>query len=250
MGFKISEGSVKITGTVQGFPNFSARPMETRFGECLLDPSSRVLRRAGCTVGLSPKAYELLEFLVATRPRAVSKSELMERLWPSTVVVEANLSNLVAEVRAAIADDARRPRFIRTVHGFGYAFCGDAAAEPAGAAPGRRDSLCWVVYGDSRIQLTEGDHLIGRHPASIVVIESPTVSRHHAAIRVAGVSATLLDLGSRNGTFLGGERIGSSVALKHGDRIRVGSVVLEFQMASLGPGTEADGLTHYGEPGR
>jgi DNA-binding winged helix-turn-helix (wHTH) protein len=215
--------------------------METRFGECVLDPSARQLRRAGRAVGLSPKAYELLDFLIATRPRAVSKSELMERLWPSTVVVEANLSNLVAEVREAIGDDARRPRFIRTVHGFGYAFSGDAAAEPAGAATARKDSLCWVVCGGSRIQLTQGEHLIGRHPASVVVIDSPKVSRHHAAILVAGVSATLRDLGSRNGTFVGGERVGSPVTLRHGDRIRVGPVVFEFQMASLGPGTEADG---------
>jgi hypothetical protein len=173
----------------------------------------------------------------------------MERLWPSTVVVEANLSNLVAEVRAATGDDARRPRFIRTVHGFGYAFSGEAAAEPAGEAPARRDSLCWVVCGESRIQLAQGDHLIGRHPASVVIIDSPKVSRHHAAIRVAGASATLLDLGSRNGTFVGGERIESPVTLRHGDRIRVGPVVLEFQMASLGPGTEADGPTELGGQG-
>jgi DNA-binding winged helix-turn-helix (wHTH) protein len=224
--------------------------MEARFGECVFDLSARLLRRGGRTVALSPKAFELLDILVATRPRAVSKTELMERLWPSTVVVEANLSNLVAEVRAAIGDDARRPRFIRTVHGFGYAFSGDAAVEPALPASDKHRSLCWVVCGESRIQLAQGDHLIGRHPASVVVIDSPTVSRHHAAIRVAGVEAILLDLGSRNGTFVGGERVGSSVTLKHGDRIRVGPVVLEFQMASLGPGTEADGATHIGDAAR
>ena len=54
---------------------------------------------------LSPKAFDLLCILVAGRPKAISKSELQERLWPATFVVEKNLTNLVGEIRDALGDD-------------------------------------------------------------------------------------------------------------------------------------------------
>ncbi len=213
--------------------------MEVRFGDWVVDSSSRQLRRGAEAIKISPKSYELLELLVDCRPRALSKAELLQRLWPDTFVVEANLSNLIAEIRAAIGDDPHQPRFIRTVHGFGYAFCGVGDAGPS-VAVARRDSLCWVVCGESKVQLAEGEHLIGRHPASIVAIDSHAVSRHHAAIRISAEEATLIDLGSRNGTFLRGQRIGSPAILQDGDEIRVGPVVLWFRLASLGTTTEVD----------
>ncbi|HXK09358.1 MAG TPA: FHA domain-containing protein [Vicinamibacteria bacterium] len=219
--------------------------MESRFGDCVLDSASRQLRQRGAVRALSPKAYDLLDLLLGCRPRALSKTELLQRLWPETFVVEANLSNLVAEIRAAIGDDPRHPLFIRTVHGFGYAFCGVAehGAAPARETPllrERRDSVCWLVRDGVRVQLGDGENLIGRHPASIVPIDSPRVSRHHAAIRVAGEEATLVDLGSRNGTFVGGQRIDAPATLKDGDEIQIGPVVLRFCIASLGPITEVD----------
>jgi DNA-binding winged helix-turn-helix (wHTH) protein len=215
--------------------------MQVRFGDWVVDSSSRQLRRGSEPVRLSPKSYDLLELLVSSGRRALSKAELLQCLWPDTFVVEANLSNLIAEIRAAMGDDARQPRFIRTVHGFGYAFCGvvDEGPSEAEAAP-RRASLFWVDCGGSNVQLTEGDHLIGRHPASIMSIDSHTVSRHHAAIRVSAAEATLVDLGSRNGTFLRGQRISSPAILRDGDEIRVGPVVLRFRVASLGETTEID----------
>ena len=88
----------------------------------MLDLDSRELLRDSHRVSLSPKAFELLSILVASRPKAISKGELQERLWPATFVVEKNLANLVSEIRAAIGDDPSDPRFIRTVPRFGYAF--------------------------------------------------------------------------------------------------------------------------------
>ena len=60
-------------------------------------------------------------------PKAVSKADIHSRLWPDIHVSEPNLGNLVVELRAALGDDARRPRIIRTVARFGYAF---GAARP------------------------------------------------------------------------------------------------------------------------
>jgi DNA-binding winged helix-turn-helix (wHTH) protein len=67
-----------------------------RFSDFVLDLDARELRRGVDSIALSPKAYQLLEILVAERPKALSKLELQERLWPDTFVVEKNLVNLVA----------------------------------------------------------------------------------------------------------------------------------------------------------
>jgi non-specific serine/threonine protein kinase len=92
------------------------------FGDFVLDLDARELVRAGTPVSLSPKAFQLLGLLVQRHPRALSKTELQDLLWPGTFVVEKNLTNLVSEIREALGDDAATPRFIRTVHRFGYAF--------------------------------------------------------------------------------------------------------------------------------
>ena len=88
----------------------------------MLDLTARVLTRAGTPVSLSPKAFQLLGLLVNSHDKAFSKAELQDLLWPGTFVVEKNLTNLVSEIREAIGDNPVRPRFIRTVHRFGYAF--------------------------------------------------------------------------------------------------------------------------------
>jgi len=100
--------------------------MRVAFGPFTLDTETRQLRRGAEERHLTPKAFDLLELLARERPRALTKSHLLETLWPDTFVVEANLSNLVAELRAALDDDARQPRYVRTVYGRGYAFCEEA----------------------------------------------------------------------------------------------------------------------------
>ena len=81
--------------------------MKIQFGPFTLDSGTRQLTRDGGAIHLTPKAFELLETLALERPKVLSKTALQERLWPDTFVAEANLSNLVAEVRAALDDRAR-----------------------------------------------------------------------------------------------------------------------------------------------
>jgi DNA-binding winged helix-turn-helix (wHTH) protein/Tol biopolymer transport system component len=119
------------------------------FGDYALDQERRQLLRAGIPLALEPKAYELLSLLLARRPRALSKVQIREVLWPGTFVSESALAGLITDLRALFGDDPRRPRFIRTVHGFGYAFCGEAREEgqlPAGAAG---PSLRMIVLSSS-----------------------------------------------------------------------------------------------------
>ena len=69
-------------------------------------------------------------------------------------------------------------------------------------------------------------------------LDSPTVSRRHARISISGTEAAIEDLGSKNGTFVGGEPVSTVVLLKDGDEIRAGSVVFHFRM-QLPKGTTA-----------
>jgi DNA-binding winged helix-turn-helix (wHTH) protein len=203
--------------------------MRLSFGGLTLDTDTRQLLRGREQLPLSPKAFELLVHLVENRPRALSKNQLHDLLWPGTFVSDTNLAGLVVEVRRALQDDARSPRFLRTVQRFGYAFAGtvgDAEPEPKASAPTR----FWLVDGKRQIPLLEGENVLGRD-AEVGGFESTTVSRRHARIVIDGQGAFLEDLGSKNGTFVRGTRI-TREQLSDGDRIELGSVVLTFKAAS------------------
>ena len=207
--------------------------MKVSFGDLTLDTDARQIRRGAVEVPISPKAFELLTALVDARPRALSKADLHERLWPQTYVTDSNLAGLVAEIRRAIGDDARTPRFVRTVQRFGYAFAGDVRlATPAPTVAVR----CWLVDGSRQWTLPDGEHVLGRGQGP-GAIDSDTVSRRHARILVSAGDATIEDLRSKNGTFVGNEPVASVRALKDGDEIRLGSVRLTFRVAPVGPST-------------
>ena len=136
--------------------------MRARFGEFTLDTDTRQIFRADEEIHLSPKAYELLTILVEHRPRALSKNELHTRLWPATFVSEVNLATLVAEIREALGDDARKPRFVRTAHRFGYAFSGATVDTPQTETSDT--NFCWLVKGGRRLPLRSGENVLGREP--------------------------------------------------------------------------------------
>jgi len=193
------------------------------FGEFVLDADTRELRRGSKSIPLSPKAYELLETLVANRPKALSKTVIQDTLWPGTFVVEKNVVNLVAEIRDALGDDATHPRFIRTVHRFGYSFRETPQDDGPLGAPQARFRLIW---SNGRAGIGEGEHILGRDPDLRLFLDAPGISRRHAVIRIAGEQATIEDLGSKNGTFIADQRLDAPKALASGDVITIGSVTL------------------------
>jgi DNA-binding winged helix-turn-helix (wHTH) protein len=201
-----------------------------KFGDCLFDPESRRLFRGGAPVPLSPKAFHLLEILVRNRPRAMAKAELQETLWPDTFVVEANLANLVAELREAMGEKGHRDGFLRTVHGFGYAFSGEAAGD-SGVRAGLASAFSLVRDGRA-IPLAAGENVIGRDPECAVFVDDGTVSRRHARVTVKGNEAFLEDLGSKNGTSVNGRKPEGPCGVRHGDSVLVGSVLLTVRIAA------------------
>ncbi|HEX7529261.1 MAG TPA: FHA domain-containing protein [Thermoanaerobaculia bacterium] len=204
--------------------------MRLRIGNSVFDRESRELSRAGRPVPLSPKAFLLLDLLLARRPRACSKVELSESLWPDTFVVETNLANLVAELRAALGEKGLRDGCVRTVHGFGYAFSGEAVPEDLKDRQGGPSGVALLV-DERTFALANGENVLGRDPAAEVFLDDTAVSRRHARITVRGFQATIEDLGSKNGTFLGGKPVTAPALLRDSDAILLGTVLLTVRFA-------------------
>ena len=201
--------------------------MPVRFGDCVFDPGTRQVLRAGKQIHISPKAFQLLETLIERRPNAVSKEELQEILWPSTYVSEANLPNLVADLRSELGDNPRSSRVIRTVQRFGYAF----VATPLSAQhAGPRDRAYRLIWGHREIALGDGENLFGREDDAVVWIDDAAVSRRHARIVIDESGAVLEDLGSKNGTYLRSRRLPSPAKLADGDVITIGTASMTFRV--------------------
>jgi DNA-binding winged helix-turn-helix (wHTH) protein len=79
---------------------------------------------------LSPKAFEVLNYLFTRPRRLVTKEELLDKVWLDVCVVDAVLKNAVRETRKILDDDPKSPTFIETVHRRGYRFVGDKRLIP------------------------------------------------------------------------------------------------------------------------
>jgi tetratricopeptide (TPR) repeat protein/DNA-binding winged helix-turn-helix (wHTH) protein len=87
-------------------------------------PDREEIRFSGAAIPLRNKAFHLLLYLLRHRERAVGRDELLREVWPNTVVTENSVAQCVIELRRTLGDDARQPRFIRTVGRAGYRFVG------------------------------------------------------------------------------------------------------------------------------
>lgn len=208
--------------------------VRARFDRFTIDSDSRQLTGDGVAIHLSPKAFELLCLLVDARPNAIAKDDLHARIWPGVFVVDANLSVLVAEIRRALSDSAHAPKFIRTVHRYGYAFCADAADLLPAAADRSSESTpkAWLLWKERVLLLAEGENVIGRDPSSHVWLDVPGVSRRHARVVVSGDSAVVEDLGSKNGTFVADAAVSEARPLVDGEIIQIGPVDVQFRLWS------------------
>jgi DNA-binding winged helix-turn-helix (wHTH) protein len=195
------------------------------FGPFTLDQDSRMLTRGGSGISLTPRALEFLILLVREAPKAISKDDLLRSLWPDSFVTDGSLSQLVTEVRQALGDSAREPKYVRTVFRYGYAFCGEAREE---TTPYRGRPQYFVLWRGQEIPLIRGENVIGRDADARIRLVSTRASRRHARIVVEPSRAVLTDLGSRNGTYLGENRVTDEAVLADGDQIVIGEEVLVF----------------------
>jgi DNA-binding winged helix-turn-helix (wHTH) protein len=205
--------------------------IQARFDDFVLDSETRQLTRGGKEIHLSPKAFAVLCALVEKRPNVVPKADLFGQIWPEVFVVEGNLNVLVGEIRRALGDDPQEPRFIRTAHGVGYAFCGRVVEPGRAAQPEGGPDRYWLAWKGQTFALADGETIIGRDPRCQVWLDHSGVSRRHAQISIGQGSdrPMLTDLGSTNGTFVRGERVAGPTPLADGDVIKVGSISVKFR---------------------
>ncbi len=106
------------------------------FGSCALDRAGAQLRRDGQIVSLTPRAYDVLKYLVEHAGRLVTKQELFDAIWTDVFVGDAALKVCIREIRRALDDDAQQPRYIETAHRRGYRFTATVNVIPASEIPG------------------------------------------------------------------------------------------------------------------
>jgi eukaryotic-like serine/threonine-protein kinase len=93
-----------------------------RFGSFTLDPRRRMVSRADAPLSLTPKAFDVLYFLVQNPNRLVTKDELLQAVWGSTFVEEGNLTQYISHLRKALDDNSEDARLIVTIARKGYQF--------------------------------------------------------------------------------------------------------------------------------
>src|SRR6202041_4093770 len=106
-----------------------------RFGEFALDPGARLLSRAASPISLTPKAFDLLHYLVQNPNRLVTKEELLQAVWGDTVVEEGNLTQYISHLRKALGDHSEDTRLIVTIARKGYQFTASVTVEEPADTP-------------------------------------------------------------------------------------------------------------------
>ncbi len=99
-----------------------------RFPPFLLDLAAGTLLHDAEVVHLRPRTWDVLCHLAGRPGLLVTKDELLDAVWSDAVVTEGTLTNSIRELRAALGDDARQPRFIETVHRRGFRFVADVGS--------------------------------------------------------------------------------------------------------------------------
>ena len=100
------------------------------FGPCALNLASAQLTRDGHVVPLTPKAYDVLRYLVEHAGRLLTKQELLDACWPEVFVGDAALKVCIREIRKALDDEVQKPHYIETAHRRGYRFIAAVGAVP------------------------------------------------------------------------------------------------------------------------
>ncbi len=205
-----------------------------RIGEWLVEPAAGSISRDGERTRLEPKVLEVLSYFAARPGEVVTKRDLIDAVWQVEVISNSRLTRVIADLRQALGDDAGEPRFVETIPTRGYRL---VAAVRAVGTPGSVDteiaSTFKLEVAGRGYPLAEGENILGRGSDVDVRIDSEWVSRVHARVIVDGNAASIEDLGSKNGTYLHGERLVGRTELHDGDEISVGRGVVMIRFVTV-----------------
>jgi two-component system, OmpR family, alkaline phosphatase synthesis response regulator PhoP len=122
--FEMAELLARVEARLRRHPE-SGLPPVYRFGSVEVDLRATEVRRSGRRVELAAKEFRLLQFFITHRGATLGRDELLDGVWGRDAMPTARTVDVhVAWLRRKLEEDARRPQYILTVHGFGYKFVG------------------------------------------------------------------------------------------------------------------------------
>ena len=131
--------------------------MKYQFGRYSLDPERFDLTENGQLVSIEPQVFTLLKLLVENQDRLISKDEIIAAVWNNKIASDASIANRIKLARSAIGDDGSTQKYIRTIHGQGFRFVGDAKIVGVGTVSANtRLKLSEIELSDAPIRETKG----------------------------------------------------------------------------------------------
>jgi TolB-like protein/DNA-binding winged helix-turn-helix (wHTH) protein/Flp pilus assembly protein TadD len=164
------------------------------FGSCQLDVKNVQLWRGTREVKLTGKAFAVLSYFVEHPGQLVTKDDLFAAAWPETVVSDATLASCIQEIRQVLGDDARKPRYIETVHRRGFRFIAEVVSNQHSVVSKEEENQKPVLSPSTSLRINSGEGAKGE----AIKIEGET--------EIKEADATFLnDDGLRNGDPSAGE---------------------------------------------
>ncbi len=212
-----------------------------RLGQWMVEPTLDRISQDGREVRLRPRAMDVLTVLALSAGKLVSKRSLIDDVWHTEFVSDHALTQVVAELRAALGDDAGNPSFIENIPRRGYRLVASVTPVAESAVSNNGVSMPFKLETeDGSRPLIQGQNVIGRTDEADISIDKTEVSRCHAVITVQGTSAIIEDLGSKNGTYVNGRQIEGPATLNNGDEIWIGRSVARMRFLIEGEPTKTE----------
>lgn len=208
--------------------------MRYQFGEFELDTAQFSLTHQGQKVGIEPKIFDLLVYLVANPGRLIQRQELMDNLWPKSVVTEASLNTAIRNARRALGEDGSSPSLIKTVRGRGYLFNHSASPRENSKLPGFATSshnpgsrsvavLPFQNFSPDPNQAYFAEGISEDITTELSRFKDLAVISRHSAFQFGGASQDV----TKVGTELGADYLLEGSVRRRGDEFRINAQLID-----------------------
>ena len=213
-----------------------------RVGDWTVEPSRNRVTRGDEATQLEAKVMDVLVCLAERAGEVLPRDVIVDTVWATEFIAANTLTHAIAVIRRALGDDPRSPEFIETIPKRGYRLIAPVRFDPpVGPRPGPTiPRFKLLVEGRARL-LHDGDHVIGRVVEADIQVDVPGVSRRHARLTIRGDEAVVDDLGSKNGTFVGEQRVVGPTGVESGAEIRLGRQSARLRLVLLEDETLSEG---------